>query len=79
MPFLRSLVTAVAIVAVLRVPTVGAQKRPVQEFTKQGLLVMNFQPGAGTDWRVGRKLGDEVRDRTGSLLNGREVEVIGGK
>lgn len=56
----------------------GAQKRPLPEFTRQGLLVMNFQTGTGADWRVGRKLGDEIRDRAAKLLNGREVEVIGG-
>lgn len=57
----------------------GAQKRPVQEFTRQGLLVMNFEAGQGADVRLGRRLGDEVRDRAAALLNGRELEVIDGK
>ncbi|AHG92448.1 hypothetical protein J421_4913 (plasmid) [Gemmatirosa kalamazoonensis] len=53
-----------------------AQKKPPMEFTRQGLLVLNFTPGPGVDVKVGRKAGDRVRDRAGDLVNSREVDVV---
>jgi tetratricopeptide (TPR) repeat protein len=54
----------------------GAQKRPPTEFTRQGLLVLNFAAGAGADVKLGRRAGDRVRDRVASLVNAREVDVV---
>ena len=54
------------------------QKNPPLEFTRQGLLIMNFSPGAGADLRLARRAGDAVRDRVAKLVNKREVEVIEG-
>jgi predicted Zn-dependent protease len=57
--------------------TVEAQrgKKEVQEFTKQGLLIVNFIPGSGADMKLGRRAGDAVRSRVDKLLNDREVSV----
>lgn len=54
------------------------KKDPPLEFTRQGLLIMNFTPGPGTDLRLGRRAADAVRDRVDRLVNKREVEVIDG-
>lgn len=54
------------------------KKDPPLEFTRQGLLIMNFVPGPGADLRMGRKAADAVRDRVDKLVNKREVEVIDG-
>ncbi len=57
----------------------GAQrgkKEPQQEFTRQGLLIVNFMPRAGADMKLGRKAADAVRSRVGRFLDKKEVEVI---
>jgi tetratricopeptide (TPR) repeat protein len=54
-----------------------AQKKG-QEFTRQGLLITNFVPATGADYRFGRKAADEVRSRIAKLANKREVDVISG-
>jgi tetratricopeptide (TPR) repeat protein len=54
------------------------KKDPPLEFTRQGLLIMNFSPGPGADLRLGRRAADAVRDRVDKLVNKREVEVIDG-
>src|SRR6185295_8462693 len=54
------------------------KKDPPLEFTRQGLLIMNFAAGPSTDYRLGRRAGDAVRDRVDKLVNKREVEVIDG-
>src|SRR5437868_15336065 len=53
-----------------------AQKK-APEFTRQGLLIVNFAPH-GADLGFGRKTGDEVRSRVAKLSNRREVDVISG-
>jgi tetratricopeptide (TPR) repeat protein len=55
-----------------------SQRKETQEFTRQGLLVVNFRPGAGSDLRLGKRAADAVRSRMGRLVNKREVEVIDG-
>jgi len=54
------------------------RKQGVPEFTRQGLLIVNFAPGPGADLRLGRRAGDAVRSRVGKLSNKREVDVIDG-
>src|SRR5580765_2345562 len=58
----------------------GAQraKKDQPEFTRQGLLIVNFAPHAGADMKLGRKAADAVRSRVGKLVNKRDVEVIDG-
>lgn len=63
-----------------------AQRRPAPEFTQQGILVANFWVvGRETpsliraDMRFGRKVGDQIRDRLGDLVNKRDAKVIGGR
>ena len=61
-------------------PSLEAQrgKKEPLEFTRQGLLIVNFVPGPGADLRLGRRAADAVRDRVAKLINKREVEVIDG-
>jgi tetratricopeptide (TPR) repeat protein len=61
-------------------PSLEAQrgKKEPLEFTRQGLLIVNFIPGPGADLRLGRRAADAVRDRVAKLINKREVEVIDG-
>ena len=61
-------------------PVLQAQrgKKEPLEFTRQGLLIVNFIPGPGADLRLGRRAADAVRDRVAKLVNKREVEVIDG-
>lgn len=51
-------------------------ERPAQEFTRQGLLIVNFAPGPGADVELGRDAGNAVRSRVDKLLNDREVDVV---
>lgn len=55
-----------------------AQRRPVQEFTRQELLVSNFDVDSGVSPRGARRVGDALRSRLDDLANGREVHVISG-
>ena len=48
------------------------------EFTRQGLLIVNFTPGAGADARLGREAGNAVRSRIGRFLKGKDVEIVDG-
>ncbi len=52
------------------------RKKPVREFTRQGLLITHFAPGQGADMRLGRRAADAVRSRTGKLVEKRDLEVI---
>jgi tetratricopeptide (TPR) repeat protein len=61
--------------ALLATPA-AAQRKPVEEFTRQGLLVPNFTPGPGADLKLGRKVGDVVRSRVEDLANKKQVDVI---
>jgi tetratricopeptide (TPR) repeat protein len=56
----------------------GAQraKKDQPEFTRQGLLIVNFTPRAGADMKLGRKAGDAVRSRVGRLIDKKEVDLI---
>lgn len=49
-----------------------------QEFTRQGLLIVNFTPRTGADMKLGRKAADAVRSRVGKFVNKREVDVLDG-
>jgi tetratricopeptide (TPR) repeat protein len=74
--FLRSGVVIAALL--LRGGAAQAQrgsKEPL-EFTRQGLLIVNFSPGAGADMKLGHRAADAVRSRVGKWVNKREVEVI---
>ena len=62
-------------IAVVVAPPLKAQR---DEFTRQGLLIVNFTPGAGADHRLGREAGNAVRSRIGRFLRGRDVEIIDG-
>ncbi|MEO5568063.1 MAG: hypothetical protein ABIR92_06205 [Gemmatimonadaceae bacterium] len=53
-----------------------AQRRPAQEFTRQGLLITNFAVGSGIDLRTGRRAGDFVRGRVAKLVDKRAITVI---
>ena len=55
-----------------------AQRRPPQEFTRQELLIANFQLDSGADLRSGRKLADAIRSRMDKASNDRELNVIPG-
>ena len=58
-------------------PSSVAAQRSRPEFTRQGLLVANFAPGAGADTTLGDRVADLLRDRLDDVLNGREVDVVG--
>ncbi len=82
----RALAKAVVATIVFAWP-VAAQRAPTKpkepakdtpEFTRQGLLIVNFTPRAGADMKLGRKAADAVRGRIGKLVNKHEVEVIDG-
>lgn len=53
-------------------------KKETQEFTRQGLLIVNFTPSRGTEMKIGRRAADAVRSRVGRFVNKRDVEVIDG-
>ena len=64
-----------------RAPAPPKPKEPPkdgQEFTKQGLLIVNFTPRPGADMKLARKAADAVRSRVGKLVNKREVDVLDG-
>src|SRR5215831_18071693 len=54
------------------------EKKDTQEFTRQGLLIVNFMPLAGADMKLGRNAAGAVRSRVGKFVNKREVDVIDG-
>ncbi len=51
-------------------------KKDQPEFTRQGLLIVNFAPRAGADMKLGRKAADAVRSRVGRLVDKKEVDLI---
>jgi hypothetical protein len=57
----------------------GQRKRPVREFTRQGILVANFAAVDGADMRLGRRAADAVRSRIARLSDRRELDVISGQ
>jgi tetratricopeptide (TPR) repeat protein len=76
--FGRALFAALFAMAVVPAPAAAQRGRNTTEFTKQGVLVADFTPGAGADVRLGRRTGDAVRSRVARLANKRETEVIDG-
>jgi tetratricopeptide (TPR) repeat protein len=62
--------------ACLVAPSSGAQRRPPQEFTRQGLLITNFAVGNGVDLKTGRRIGDAVRGQIEKLVDKRAMLVI---
>src|SRR3569833_1342086 len=62
----------------LTAPAVAQRaKKEAPEFTKQSLLIVNFEPGPGADVRFARDAADAVRSRAAKLINNKqEVEVI---
>ena len=54
------------------------QKKDAPEFTRQGLLIVNFTLANGADLRLGRRAGDAVRSRVSKLVDKRDVDVIDG-
>lgn len=57
--------------------SLDAQKAPAPEFTRQGLLVTNFEPLGGATLKMGREAADAVRDRVRKLSNKKELDVTG--
>lgn len=49
-----------------------------QEFTRQGLLIVNFEARAGADAKLGRRAAGAVRSRVSKLVNGRDADVLDG-
>jgi tetratricopeptide (TPR) repeat protein len=54
----------------------GQRKKPVREFTRQGILVTTFAPVDGADIRLARRAADVVRSRIGKLADRRDLDVI---
>lgn len=46
------------------------------EFTRQGLLIVNFTPSGGADLKLGRTAADVVRSRLDKMVNKREVYLV---
>jgi tetratricopeptide (TPR) repeat protein len=83
--FCRRLRTIIPLVAILLIGSLGAgaaaaqrSRRPASEFTRQGLLIVNFTPLPGARMRDGRDAANEVRSRVSKLVDRRAVEVING-
>ncbi len=74
----RTIVSTLAILCAAGAAQAQRNKKDVQEFTKQGLVIVNFTPGTSADFRLGRKAADAVRGRVDKLVNHREVEVVDG-
>lgn len=75
----RSVIALIAVCGLAA--TASAQrntKKEGPEFTKQGLLIVNFSLGPGADMRLGHRAADAVRGRVAKLVNRREVDVIDG-
>jgi tetratricopeptide (TPR) repeat protein len=73
---LRRLLSGVLPILCLAVGAEAQKKKDAPEFTRQGLLIVNFAAGAGADAKLGRKAADVVRGRVDHLVNHREVDVI---
>ena len=83
----RALAGAAAAIALMAAPAAGQRgpkKEPPKEnkespeFTRQGLLIVNFSPRQGADMKLGRKAADAVRARVEKLVNKKDVEVVDG-
>ena len=74
---------AAATLATLAAPaaTEAQGRRAPMEFTRQGLLILEFEAGreGAPNRKLGRDAAEAVRDRLEKLVNEREVEVLGGR
>src|SRR3954471_9159399 len=68
--------TLAGTLACLVAPVSGAQRRPPQEFTRQGLLITNFAVATGVDLKTGRKVGDQVRGQIDKRVATRAILII---
>src|SRR5688572_28608116 len=59
-------------------PAVAQRGRPAQEFTRQELLVANFEIDSGVTMRAARRVADAVRSGLSKAVNEREARVIPG-
>src|SRR5687768_6899757 len=76
----RWAMVAFASIAPLVVAEAQRRGRQPVEFTQQALLVGNFHvsdTAARNDFKFGRRVADDVRDKLGDLINGKDVKVIG--
>lgn len=67
----------VSLSAVSRVVCAQGRDR-APEFTRQGLLIVNFAPRVGGDLKLGRRAAGAVRSRVSGLVNRRDTDVIAG-
>ncbi len=74
--FLCALLTVLQSAASRVVSAQGRERAP--EFTRQGLLIVNFAPRAGGDLKLGRRAAGAVRSRVSGLVNRRDTDVIAG-
>ncbi len=74
----RCLVVGLVAASTLAAPAHAQKKKESPEFTRQGLLIVNFTPGVGSDLKLGRRAGDAVRDRVARLVDKHDVEIIDG-
>ena len=71
----------VALASLAPVVASHAQRRGQLEFTQQQILVANFRVSdkpTRNDFKLGRSIADEVRDKLADIVNGKEAKVIGG-
>lgn len=59
-------------------PPPKPSSKGAQEFTRQGLLIVNFELGTGADVKLGKRSADAVRSRVEKIVNKKEVEVVDG-
>lgn len=60
---------------------IQGQRRAKPEFTQQLILVGNFRVSDAptkNDLKLGKRVGDEVREKLGDLVNGKDAKVISG-
>jgi tetratricopeptide (TPR) repeat protein len=74
----RAIALAALILAAAAPANAQRGKKDQPEFTRQGLLILNFTPRAGADMKLGRKAGDAVRSRVGRLVDKKDVDVVDG-
>lgn len=72
------LIAALAIALPRHATRAQRGKKDAPEFTRQGLLIVNFVPGPGANMKLGRNAGNDVRSRVSHLVNRREVDVLDG-
>ncbi len=60
----------------VKAPAPAPPKGP--EFTRQGVLIVNFEARAGADARLGRRAGGAVRSRVEKISNRRDSEIFEG-